>query len=89
MSSETTSMSLSWVPPVVTILWALICLRLYSMISTENRGQRRLIAVCGAFGAAMIWLLSSNITSLLRLESKPAERAEPSALPRVELRRKN
>jgi hypothetical protein len=56
---------LPYVAPVLTLLWALICLRLYTMISTENPGQRRLIAIGGAVGAALIYLLATNIVTLL------------------------
>jgi hypothetical protein len=57
------------VAPVLTILWALICLRIYTMISTENIIQRRLIAIGGAVGAALIYLLASNLVMVLQAPS--------------------
>ena len=54
------------VPPVLTLLWALICLRIYTMISVENAGQRRLIAIGGAVGAALIYILAANVTAFLQ-----------------------
>jgi uncharacterized membrane protein YwzB len=60
---------LPWTAPLLTTLWALICLRIYTMISAENAGQRRLIAIGGALGAALIYILASNIVSLLQAPS--------------------
>lgn len=57
---------LPWTAPVLTTLWALICLRIYTMISVDNPGQRRLIAAGGALGAALIYILASNVTSILQ-----------------------
>ncbi len=57
---------LPWTAPVLTTLWALICLRIYTMISIENAGQRRLIAIGGAVGAALIYILASNVVTLLQ-----------------------
>ncbi len=57
---------LPFVAPVLTILWALICLRIYTMISAENVIQRRLIAIAGALGSALIYLLASNMTAILQ-----------------------
>jgi hypothetical protein len=57
------------VAPVLTILWALICLRIYTMISAENIIQRRLIAIGGAVGAALIYLLASNLVMVLQAPS--------------------
>jgi hypothetical protein len=53
------------VPSALTLLWALICLHIYTMISAENTGQRRLIAVTGALGAALIYILAANLTAFL------------------------
>lgn len=65
---------LPYVAPVLTILWALICLRIYTMISKDNPGQRRLIAIGGAVGAALIYVLASNLAALLQTpSSEPAE----------------
>lgn len=66
---------LPYVPPVLTILWGLICLRIYTMISKENPGQRRLIAVGGAVGAALIYVLASNLAALLQAPSSEATEA--------------
>lgn len=60
---------LPFVAPVLTILWALICLRIYTMISVENVMQRRLIAIAGALGSALIYLLASNLTAILQAPS--------------------
>ena len=60
---------LDFVAPVLTLLWALICLRIYTMISRENRGQRRLIAIGGALGAALIYLLASTVITILKAPS--------------------
>ena len=57
------------VAPVLTILWALICLRIYTMISAENIVQRRLIAIGGALGSALIYLLASNLVAILKAPS--------------------
>ena len=57
------------VAPVLTILWALICLRIYTMISSENIVQRRLIAIGGALGSALIYLLASNLVVILQAPS--------------------
>jgi len=65
---------LPYVAPVLTILWALICLRIYTMISKENAGQRRMIAIGGAVGAALIYILASNVVVILQAPS-----AEPPA----------
>jgi hypothetical protein len=57
------------VAPILTILWALICLRIYTMISSENIVQRRLIAIGGALGSALIYLLASNLVVILQAPS--------------------
>ena len=57
------------VAPVLTVLWALICLRIYTMISAENIVQRRLIAIGGALGSALIYLLASNLVAILQAPS--------------------
>jgi len=58
------------VAPVLTVLWALICLRIYTMISAENINQRRLIAMGGALGSALIYLLASQLVLVLQAPSK-------------------
>ena len=59
------------VPYVLTFLWSLICLRIYTMISVENAGQRRLIAIGGSVGAALIFILAANFVTIL--QAPPAE----------------
>lgn len=70
---------LDFVAPVLTLLWALICLRIYTMISRENPGQRRLIAIGGSLGAALIYLLGSSVVTILKAPAAsdlpPAEEA--------------
>jgi len=60
---------LHFVAPCLTFLWGLICLRIYTMISAENAGQRRLIAIGGAIGAALIYILASNVVGLIQAPS--------------------
>lgn len=60
---------LPYVAPVLTLLWSLVCLRIYTMISKENAGQRRLIAIGGAVGAALIYVLASNVIAILQAPS--------------------
>jgi hypothetical protein len=62
---------LPFVAPVLTLLWSLICLRIYTMISLENAVQRRLIAIGGAVGAALIYILIANVVTIL--QAPPAE----------------
>lgn len=76
---------LPWTAPVLTTLWALICLRIYTMISVENAGQRRLIAIGGALGAALIYILAANVVSLLQA---PSTESAPAADGRVKVRMK-
>jgi hypothetical protein len=57
------------VSPVLTVLWTLICLRIYTMISAENIVQRRLIAIGGALGSAIIYLLASIMVAILQAPS--------------------
>lgn len=72
------------VPYVLTILWSLICLRIYTMISAENAGQRRLIAIGGSVGAALIFILASNFVTIL--QAPPAEK--PAGDERVKIQMK-
>ncbi len=76
---------LPWTAPVLTTLWALICLRIYTMISIENAGQRRLIAMGGAVGAALIYILASNVVTLLQT---PAEEVPAQENGRVKVQMK-
>lgn len=77
---------LDFVAPVLTLLWALICLRIYTMISRENRGQRRLIAIGGALGAALIYLLASSVVTILKAPS--AGETPPSDETRIRVQSK-
>ena len=69
---------LPYVAPVLTILWALICLRIYTMISKENAGQRRMIAIGGAVGAALIYILASNVVAILQAPSPEPPKSDDS-----------
>jgi hypothetical protein len=72
---------LAFVTPVLTVLWSLICLRIYTMISVENPGQRRLIAISGAVGAALIYVLASHVVAII--EAPLASDAPPADESRV------
>ncbi len=63
------------VPYVLTVLWALICLRVYTMISRDNPVQRRVIAIGGAICAAMIFQVSGALVRVLLAAPPPAEEA--------------
>lgn len=58
--------------PVLCLLWALLCLRFYTLISRDNVWQRRLIAVGAGLGAGLIWLLGSMLLPWLRAPDTPA-----------------
>ena len=75
---------LAFVTPVLTVLWALICLRIYTMISAENTGQRRLIAVAGAVGAALIYVLSTYVVALLKAPSSSDAPSQDESRVRVQ-----
>jgi hypothetical protein len=58
--------------PALCLLWALLCLRFYTLISRDNVWQRRLIAIGAGLGAGLIWLLGSLLLPWLRApESQP------------------
>lgn len=80
--------ALPYVPPVLTALWALICLRIYTMISTENPGQRRLVAIGGAVGAALIYVLASNLITLLQVPAVSPGPASAAQQERVKVQLK-
>ncbi|MBV6501282.1 MAG: hypothetical protein CJBNEKGG_03791 [Prosthecobacter sp.] len=80
--------ALPYVPPALTALWALICLRIYTMISTENPGQRRLVAIGGAVGAALIYVLASNIITLLQIPAEAPRSPTPEQEERVKVQLK-
>ena len=59
--------------PAMCLLWALLCLRFYTLISRDNVWQRRLIAIGAGLGAGLIWMLGSLLLPWLRAsESQPA-----------------
>lgn len=57
---------------VLSLLWVLLCLRFYTMISRENTWQRRLIAIGAGLGAGLVYILGSMMLTLLNTPS-PAE----------------
>ncbi|SKB02081.1 hypothetical protein SAMN02745166_03536 [Prosthecobacter debontii] len=57
---------------LLCLLWALLCLRFYTLISRDNVWQRRFIALGAGLGAGLIYILGSMILTLLRTPS-PAE----------------
>jgi hypothetical protein len=77
--------ALPYVPPTLTVLWSLICLRIYTMISVDNAGQRRLVAIGGAVGAALIYVLASNIIALLQIPAETPRPAGPGEQERVKV----
>lgn len=79
---------LPYVAPVLTLLWALICLRIYTLISKENSGQRRLIAIGGAVGAALIYVLTSNLVALLQTPTTEPPTPAPGEDGRVKVQMK-
>lgn len=60
---------------LASILWLLMCLRFWTMVSRENFWQRRLIAVAGGLGAGMIYFLGTMIWRIINLP--PPEEARP------------
>ena len=65
--------------PVLCLLWALLCLRFYTLIHRENVWQRRLIAIGAGLGAGLIWLLGSLLLPWLRTPEAPPPAAIESA----------
>jgi hypothetical protein len=61
---------------VLCILWMLLCLRFYTVISRQNILQRRLIAISAGLGAGLIYILGSMILTLLH---SPLSSAPPPA----------
>ena len=51
---------------VLCLLWLLLCLRFYTMISRHNLWQRRSIAIGAGVGAGLIYLVGSMFISILR-----------------------
>lgn len=54
---------------LLCLLWGLLCLRFYVLISKENVGQRRVVAIAGGLGAGLLYVIGTYIAGLL----KPAE----------------
>jgi hypothetical protein len=50
---------------VACILWLLLCLRCYTMISRKNVWQRRLIAMGAGLGAGLIYLVATMLISVV------------------------
>ncbi|HCN29156.1 MAG TPA: hypothetical protein DIT64_10480 [Verrucomicrobiales bacterium] len=59
--------------PVLCILWVLLCLRFYTLISHENVWQRRFIAIGAGLGAGLIYLLGSMLMPWLKMPDNPLE----------------
>ena len=64
------------IPALMSILWGLICLRIYTMISRENGGQRRVIAIAAGLGGALVYLAMKMLVSYL-LAPMPEPEHEP------------
>lgn len=43
------------------VLWGLLCLRFYRLISRENVMQRRIVAIAAGLGAGLIYILGTMI----------------------------
>ena len=54
-----------FIPPLMCVLWGLVCLRIYTMISRHNVGQRRLIAIAAGLGAALVYLVTNMLVNYL------------------------
>ena len=65
--------------PALCLLWALLCLRFYTLISRDNIWQRRLIAIGAGLGAGLIWLLGSMLLPFLCHTEPPPSTAIESA----------
>lgn len=58
--------------PVLCILWVLLCLRFYTLISPQNIWQRRFIAIGAGLGAGLLYLLGSMLLPLLEMPDSPS-----------------
>lgn len=56
-------------------LWLLLCARFYVVISPENVGQRRMIAIGGGIGAGLLYVLGSMLAPLFK--EPPPETTRP------------
>lgn len=43
------------------ILWGLLCLRFYRLISRENVMQRRIVAIAAGLGAGLIYIFGTML----------------------------
>ena len=50
---------------LLCLLWGLLCMRIYALISRENTLQRRLIAIGAGLGAGLIYVVGSILISLV------------------------
>lgn len=66
------------------LLWLLLCLRIYTMISRQNTWQRRFIAIAAGIGAGLIYLLSTLLVVLL--SPTPSSEENPSTEPSQSIR---
>lgn len=67
------SLLLALAAPVLTLLWGLMCLRIYTMISRQNPVQRRIIAIGAGLGGALIYIVVSIMVNILKTPSEPEE----------------
>ncbi|HAL70643.1 MAG TPA: hypothetical protein DCP71_02600 [Verrucomicrobiales bacterium] len=66
---------------LLCVLWGLLCMRIYALISRENTLQRRLIAIGAGLGAGLIYVVGSILISLVKAPSfvdlpPPVEKVE-------------
>ncbi len=50
---------------LLCLLWGLLCLRFYVLISKENVGQRRIVAIAAGLGAGLLYVIGTYIAALL------------------------
>lgn len=70
---------------VLCILWLLLCLRFYTMISRDNVWQRRLLAIAGGLGAGLIYVFGSLLAPLFA-PPNDAPAAEAAQEVRIKMR---
>lgn len=71
---------------VLCVLWLLVCLRFYTMISRANVWQRRLLAIAGGLGAGLIYVVGSMMAPLFA--PHPADAPGSDAPQEVRIRMK-
>lgn len=54
---------------VTCLLWLLLCLRFYTMISRNNVWQRRFIAIGAGLGAGLIYLVGTMMITVIKAPS--------------------